>query len=383
MPINLNEKPKPPGTELEKDLRGDSGTLTTRSANITTLAAALKYSKVDLTEWEVERHVINSWEVTLSGHRSSTQKDSTYTNYQVKVWLKRKVPTLAETHAAQFNRLVAAHKPLKFTVPKRPRGEFLYELGISDVHLGKLASGNETGWVNYDCKIAAQEFRTATDALLARAPKGTEEIVIVFGNDQFNADNEASQTTAGTPQDCDGRFSKTYRLGCTLSTEAVEKALTIAPVRVVICPGNHDHLTSFHLGEWLRAWFRNTPHVTIENSPAPRKYVRYGANLIGYTHGERGNELKMLPNLMASEMRHVWHQVRHTEWRVGHFHQRKVVEVVGTVIRTLSALCPPDHWHAANGYVGNLQGAQAFSWHKTRGLEETFCHNITPEPVKR
>lgn len=371
---------KPP-TECEKQFKGDAGTLTTRSANLTTLAAALKYSKVNLEEWEVEKHVINSWEVTLSGHRSHTGLDQTYTNYQVKVWLRRKTPSRAETFSEEFRRRVQSYRPPRYVRPKPVRGQYLYEVGISDIHLGKLAQAAETGWQNYDCKIAAREFRLAAEALLSRAPGGTGEILLAFGNDQFNADNESQQTTAGTPQDCDGRFSKTYRLGYTLAIEAIDKALAIAPVRVVICPGNHDRLTSFHLGEVLSAWYRQNRHVKIDNGSQPRKYVHYGNNLIGYTHGDRQNELKMLPNLMASEMRHVWPQVRHKEWRVGHFHQLKVQEIVGVVIRTLSALCPPDKWHSLNGYVGNLQGAQGFSWHKQHGLEETFCHNITSRPL--
>jgi hypothetical protein len=382
MPIKLDEKPQPPGPELEKDLRGDSGTLTTRSANITTLAAALKYSKVDLNEWEVERHVINSWEVTLSGHRSSTQKDSTYTNYQVKIWLRRKKPTIAETAVQQFRHLIRADLPKRYIKPPRAKGQFLYELAIFDAHLGKLAQSAETGWQNYDCKIAERDYREATDRMLSRAPQGTEEILLVFGNDQFNADNEANQTTAGTPQDCDGRFAKVFRLGVNLSIESIQKSLSIAPVRAVIVPGNHDHLTSWMLGEVLRAKFGNNPHVKIDNEPHPRKYVQYGANLIGFTHADKTSEVKLLPNLMASEMRHVWHLIRHSEWHTAHFHTRRVFEVVGMVMRTLTALCPPDKWHAAHGYVGNLQGAQAFSWHKTRGLEETFCHNILAEPIK-
>lgn len=382
MPVKLNQKIKLPGPQVEQDLSADKGVITTRSANLTTLAAALKYSQVDLSVWEVERHVINSWEVTISGHRSSTEADQTYTNYQVKVWLKRRAPSAAETFAAEFHRLVNRHVPKKFTLPKKRHGnQYLYELGICDVHLGKLAHAAETGWMNYDCKLAAADFRAASDTLLDRTPAGTEEILVVFGNDQFNADNELSQTTAGTQQDCDGRFPKTYRLGCNLSTELVEKALTIAPVRVVICPGNHDHLTAFHLGEFLRAWFRHTKHVTIDNRGVPRKYVHYGRNLIGFTHGDKAAELKALPQLMAAEMRSVWNEVRFTEWHVGHFHQRKLTESVGMVIRTLTPLTSPDHWHSNQGYVGSLQGAQAFSWHKQRGLEETFAHNLVPEPV--
>ena len=383
MPVKLNAKPGKPPTECDKKFTASGGTLTTRSANITTLAAALKYSKVDMTLWEVDKHEINSWEVTISGHRSSTQTDQTYTNYQVKVWLKRKQPSAAENQVAQFRKLVADHCPRRFLRPKLRRGQFLYELGITDVHLGKLAHAAETGWQNYDSKIAATDYRAATDALLARAPAGTEEILIVLGNDQFNADNAQSTTTGGTPQDCDGRFPKIYRLGVDLSVEAIQKAASIAPVRVVIVPGNHDHLTAWHLGEVLRAYFRHNKYITIENEPTPRKYVQYGVNLLGFCHGDRGTELKNLPNLMARERRDIWNQIRFAEWHIGHWHSLKLQEIVGTVIRTLSALCPPDHWHGENGYVGSRQGAQGFSWHKTRGLQEIYCHNIISEPVRR
>lgn len=386
MPINLNAKPTPPATECDKKFGDKGGTITTRSANITNLEAALEYSMVDLTVWEVERHEINSWEVTISGHRSSTERDQTYTNYQVKVWLRRKSSKSVDSLALQFRKLAEKHSPKRFYAPTilaPSKREYAYEVAIMDVHLAKLAHSGETGWKNYDSKIAAADYRTASESLIARAPKGTEKIIYVLGNDQFNADNESNQTTSGTPQDCDGRIHKVFRLGCELSCDAIEKAACIAPVHVVVVPGNHDHLTSWFMGEFLRGWFRHNKHVTIDNAPFSRKYVHYGVNLIGYCHGDKGHELKTLPNLMPVEMRHVWQQIKFAEWHVGHFHSLKTHEIAGTVIRTLSALCPPDKWHADNGYVGSRQGAQAFAWHKTRGLQETIAHNIIADPVKR
>jgi len=366
-----NDKAK---TELETDYKRDAGTITTRSANITTLAAALAYSKVDLNEWEVDRHVINSWEVTMRLVRDGKEKAETYTNYQVKVWLKKRVPTVAETAAQQFRRLIADLPRARFVRPPPVKGNYLYELGIYDAHLGKLAHDQETGWGDYDCKIAARDYRAATDGLLARTPKGTERIALVFGNDQFNADGETNLTTGGTPQDCDSRYHKVYRLGVEVSIEAIEKALSIAPVHVVIVPGNHDHQTAWHLGECLSHRFHGHRHVSIDNRPTPRKYLHYGQCLIGLTHGNRKHELKTLPNLMAAEMRAVWSQVLFREWHIGHEHTQKLLETVGVLVRTLPALCPPDNWHSGSGYVGNAQGSQAFAWHKTRGLVEIMNH---------
>lgn len=54
---------------------------------ITTLQDALKFSQVDLSKWEVERHVFNSWDVTMKDKDGNSFKR---TNYQVKVWFIRK-----------------------------------------------------------------------------------------------------------------------------------------------------------------------------------------------------------------------------------------------------------------------------------------------------
>jgi len=382
MPTKLNAEPKKPTPEVEQDLHQDTGVITTRSVDITSLSAALKYSKVDMNVWEVERHVINTWETTMSGIKSSTGKDQTYTNYQVKIWLKKRQPTVAETLAEEFCRLAKHYSPKKLVTPPKRKGQFMYEVAVADPHIGKLAHSAETGWQNYDSKIAASLYRASTEGLLTKTPAGTEEILIVLGNDQFNADNQLNQTTGGTPQDCDSRFPKVYRLGCNLSVEFIDKALSIAPVRIVIVPGNHDNLTAFHLGEWLKAWYRHSKHVTIDNAARARKYVHYGVNLLGLTHGDKQNALKHLPSIMAAEQRDIWGQIRFSEWHIGHFHSEKVVENVGVVTRTLSAICPPDQWHSDNGYIGSRQRAQGFAWHKARGLEDTFNYNIDSEPVK-
>jgi hypothetical protein len=51
-------------------------------------------------------------------------------------------------------------------------------------------------------------------------------------------------------------------------------------------PGNHDELTSFHLGEILAARYDGDKHVTVDNSARLRKYYDFGTNLFGFTHGD-------------------------------------------------------------------------------------------------
>lgn len=364
-------------TETKFEDNGSDGSLTSRSHRIKTVDDLIAHCKVDLNYWKPDRVVINKWEV------GAKVEDVVITEelFQVKVWLKRHDEAISATGVADlFKKLVKGHVPKKLIRPpvRRTQKKYMLELGCAgDLHLGKLAHAPETRGRDYDCKIATSLYRDAVDTILGKAPQSEiEKILVVLGSDQFHTDSMANQTTAGTPQDYDGRFPKVYKLGCEMSVEAIDKALSIAPVQLVVVQGNHDNLTSWHLGEFLRAWYRNHKHVTIDNRPTSRHYVQYHANLLGLVHGNSRKEIKSLSRIMAHECRDIWSSVRHTEWHVGHVHHQSTTEDIGCVTRTLSALCSADKWHSDSGYVGSKQAAQGFLWHKERGMEDILGFNV-------
>ena len=53
------------GESVVKDFRRDTGTVVTKSLDIRTLDQALAAAEVDRAVWDVDRYVVNSWEVTL------------------------------------------------------------------------------------------------------------------------------------------------------------------------------------------------------------------------------------------------------------------------------------------------------------------------------
>lgn len=70
--------------------------------SITTLEDALHFCKADLKQWEVDRYIFNSWDVSMKDSKGEAYKK---TNYQVKVWFKRAEDWqwLAESIEAQLN----------------------------------------------------------------------------------------------------------------------------------------------------------------------------------------------------------------------------------------------------------------------------------------
>jgi hypothetical protein len=251
----------------------------------------------------------------------------------------------------------------------------MLEINIPDAHFGKLAWHIETGYESYDTKIAEVVFWRALEALIERS-SGYEydQVLFVIGNDVLNADDAESHTTRGTQVDTDGRYHKTFLKVRKLMVKAIERLREIAPVKVVVVSGNHDTLAAFHLGDSLECWFANYEDVEIDNQPIVRKYHQYGKCMLMFTHGN-GGKREDYPLLMATEQPRLFGATKWREAHTGHVHQTKTQEFHGVRVRILPALCPPDAWHSANGFVGNLRSAEAYVWDGDEGLVGQFFYN--------
>jgi hypothetical protein len=326
-------------------------------------------ASIDLNVWDVERWVANKWEVGSFVDGVAITEPL----YQVKAWLKRK-PVSTTDITEIFEKAARESGRSRVRVHKSAGARKLLELSIPDLHVGKYAWGDETGHGDWDSALACEAYSAAVDALLAKVNlKDIEQILLPVGSDFFNVDNALKTTSAGTPQDEDSRWQKSFTLGCDLLIKTVEKLATIAPVRVVVVPGNHDTERSFYAGAVLSAHFRGVKDIDIDNRPVARKYHHYGVTLLGMTHGDRIKAAD-LANLAQYEQREAWGASRYCEWHLGHLHRESSIETAGCIIRVVPALCPPDAWHSKSGYVMSARGAQAFVYDRAEGLEAILYH---------
>lgn len=251
----------------------------------------------------------------------------------------------------------------------------MYEICVFDLHYGKYASAEETGGSNYDMDIAENIFHSAIDSLLSRVDS-TDYILFGVGNDLFNSDVD-NYTTKGTPQDNHGSHREHFRRVRQMCVNAIDKALSIAPVQVVMVSGNHDMNTIYYLGEVLDAWYSNTDYVEVDNAPTLRKYHRYGVNLIGFSHGNEEKD-SSLPQIMANEAREDWGQSYFCEWHLGHAHKSgrtkytPVATIDGVTIRRIASLSPPDWWHAKKGFTAGPFAAEGFLWNENGGIDDHY-----------
>lgn len=282
---------------------------------------------------------------------------------------KPKAEDLAKVLREALDGYTPIYQPITYKMPKHR--STLLEIAISDHHIGKLCWDEETG-ENYDIKIASQRYLDAVEDLASRPNAVPDEIVFLVGSDFFHFDDQLGRTTSGTILDTDSRWQKMFATGFRTVVESIDYLSRMAPVNVLVIPGNHDSMMSFYLGHSLEVNYQNSPNVLVDNGPKPRKYFRWGNTLLGYTHGDKIKADK-LPLLMAEERPMDWSQTQFHHWRTGHIHHKTVHQFMSVTVDTLPALCPADAWHHQRAFLAT-RAAKSFLHHKDHGQEAEFTH---------
>lgn len=394
-PVNAKTGKRTSSREFKENVRtGNADVTIVTNKRIKTLAQLLQVCEVDSSEWEVLSYEVNKWEVgrkdksldwqvTEGSVTKGVAKDSgrifVEPLFQVKAKLIRKklATDLDKQKAALLKELKAYAPVVAYTPPKtKKKTGKLLEIAIFDPHFGKLAWREETD-EDYDLKIAESRVKKAVKELLSRVNlNDVERILLPIGNDLINIDNRHNTTFAGTPQDSDCRYMKIIKTVKRVLIELIDELSAIAPVDVIVVPGNHDTTSCFMIGEILEAFYHSNKRVYIDNVPKLRKYYQYGLTGIQLTHGdqEKHTELGMI---FAAEQAQLWAATRFRFCQLGHFHKNKklnfvsVDEFQGFQVQTIPSLSGTDFWHKSKGY-NSLKQAKAFLFDSNEGLIGEF-----------
>ena len=350
----------------------DSRGLTLQSPVSGDIAELLERFKIDKKYWQVTKSVINEWGSWDNPNR------------QAKAWLER-IGDIQDwdTFKKEFMEDVITQSPVVPRIAMRfPVTGKMQEINIFDVHLAKLAWHEESG-ENYDTQITKDRFFQALEKLIrAGELHKVEQIVFPVGNDFFNSDGAYPypQTTKGTPQESDIRWQRAWRIGRQMLIDAIDMLKQIAPVYIPVVPGNHEFQKMFYLGDLLQVKYENDKNVFINNSPHPRKYYKWGQNLLGFTHGHNISPQKLL-GLMPHEARQMWADTKYHEWHLGHHHHdKKIVQKLdedmgGIKIKYFRTITNSDSYEVNHGYR-SMGGAETLFWDRNMGLTDVAYFNL-------
>lgn len=349
---------------------GEYINVTTMGREVTTIEELIARAQIDLTKYEVDRPETSMYETTIrdiDGHARKVQNFRIVARFRLKHG-----PNVAEQVQALITGAFATRKaPALRSARKSTASGLMQAVVIADPHLGKYAYGPDTGWSDYDLSIGSRLVRNAATELLdwGDTYKPAHRYVFLLG-DVLHYDTPHGTTTGGTPQDRDTRLSKMLEEAASVLCGVIERS-AVVPTTVVAVGGNHDKVLSVAMQQILAAYFRKEKGVTVDATGTTRKYVEWGACLLGLTHGDTAR--KRLPSLMQVERKEAWGRSRVREWHHGHFHREaKDVTEAGVTIREHLALCPPDGWHASEGYVGSPRGMDSYLYAKEGFLRGTW-----------
>ena len=233
--------------------------------------------------------------------------------------------------------------------PEHSDSDLLCVYPIGDPHFGMYAWREECG-ESYDLEIAEALHVAAIRRLVDVAPPAKRALIINLG-DFFHCDNGQSKTErSGNALDTDTRWALVQRVGFRAMRAMIDAALAKhEQVRVICEIGNHDDRSAIMLAMGLEAFYERDRRVTIDTSPEPYHWHRFGQCLLGVTHGG-ACKVAALPGIMAADKPADWGQTRHRYWYTGHVHHESVQEFPGCVCESFRTLAPRDAWAHRSGY---------------------------------
>lgn len=345
-----------------KTTRNSEGmTVQMKASEIKTESDLIKFGKIDTDRWQCTKLVNEFW-----GNDDNP-------NYLIKGEYKpRSNGYLSpKEYAKRFNENIDKFTIPKFNEPKVNKTGHAYEICIFDHHFGQLSLESETGDIDYNLDVAYKMYMDAIKYFIAETKHDVERYILPVGNDFFNVDNALNTTAKGTIQIEDSTEKNTFLKAEKLLIEAITTLNEFAEVTVVVIPGNHDYNRIFYVGEFLKAYFRENKSIVVDNRPTGRKYIKYGVNLIGYTHGNQ--EVKgSLPLLMVQENPQAYADTKYHEWHIGHWHSahdksyRHAKEDSGIRVTIISSLVPLDDFHKGKGYR-HINESVCYKWSENKG----------------
>lgn len=367
--------------------------LSCKNETIKSLEDLLAACNIDETLWRVERFESGTSQGfrrreekhlefdqgKITGHVIDDGKVEVVTLHHTKAWLvRREERPFEQVLDGLIERL--NDRP-QVTVVQRTytSGHYAVIPGMSDIHIGRLSADGV-----YTPQRARQDMMMACEAVIAKINAlgmQVDRIVFPIGNDHLNSDNLKGSTTKGTWQEMSASQYDAVDASCQGHIDVIERFLDVAPVDVIMVPGNHDRYSTYWLGHVLDAAFSNhalSQYITVDNSRiyGPRKYYKYGSNLIGFEHGD---ELKAqdLALVMAEEVGALWGSTKYHTWLRGHWHKEKgtwtpITNHGGVHVDFFPAFCPPDDWSLLVGYIGTHRAADVRYFHREHGRAGNF-----------
>lgn len=289
---------------------------------------------------------------------------------------ERQIELIKETIEA-FTTDIIKIDPIDIDVDATYIDHLLAVLPVGDPHIGMQAWADECGQ-NWDLKIAEETFCKLFYVLIKSAPRCKKAVLENLG-DLFHYDNLQGVTSrSGHSLDIDGRYAKMVDVVIRILRFIIKTCLEhFGSLHIINAIGNHDDIGSMWISRLLAVAYENEPRVTVDTTPGPCSYTRFGNNLIGVHHGHTIKMAK-LPGVMATDRRKDWGETEFQYWHTGHIHhdsEFRANEFPSCKVESFRTLAPKDSYGTWGGWRSG-QDSKCIIYHEKYGEVSRITKNI-------
>ena len=335
-----------------------------------TVKSSEGYRKDRKVDWHVSDGTVDRGDVEDSGKMLIVPMQHTETKFVRKqpddIWTQKNIDKLFESIKT---RSLSAQKTVSLQYSKNGKALIV---PIADFHLGLLAT-QKTNGNEYNMEIAERGFVQTIQRIKEKVKhEEFEEVIFVLGNDFLNSDNLSNTTSHGTPQDSETFWYEIIDKAIEMITYGVNSLLDISKVSIYNVVSNHDNHSMYGIMKTISAVYANNKNVSVDVSSLPRKYIKFGKNVIGLTHDmkiARGLEL------MTTEAKEHWSDASHFFWILAHLHKAMVYEAQGLLeIYRVPTFSGFSRWSNEKGFVQAHKKTQCFVLDEQDGIID--IHNV-------
>lgn len=298
-------------------------------------------------------------------------------NRVIAKWIKTRenrrddwLPALRDSLAA-FNGYIP-----RIAAPRLRRADLLTVYVIPDAHIGMHAWWRETG-ASYDLKIARRVITDSVGALIAQSQASEHAIVLWLGDTTHQNDSRNATPRSGHVLDVDGRWPKVQATALDIALCVITAAAARhRRVMTRFIPGNHDQDAAHALTLAAGKSLEHTKRIVVDDDPGLHFFHRFGATLIGATHGHT-MPFERMAALLANERPADWGETKFGHVFFGHVHRESSRELGRVRVESFSSPAARDAYAAGGGFAAG-RSLVAITYHRDRGEIGRHRVNIVP-----
>lgn len=273
-----------------------------------------------------------------------------------------------------LNSKVDKATPIKESI-KHYNSDLLNQYTITDMHLGMMAWGEESG-DDWDLKIAEKTLINWFKQAIESSPDAETCVFAQIGDFLHWDGLDAVTPASGHILDADSRFTKLVRVAIRVLREITSMLLKKHKfVHIIQAEGNHDTASSVWLRETLNFYYEDEPRVTVDTNPDPYYAYMHGSTLLFYHHGHKRNIARNLDSVLVSKFKDLFGASKNVYAHTGHLHHEVVKETSLMIIEQHRTLAAKDSYAARGGWLSG-RDAKVITYRKDLGEVARITINV-------